>query len=183
MAGFTKKLIAGFAAASLALTAGVGIADAGSKKTKKAAQPEATQIVAAAIPDEVAQEVKARFKKLAPIVRNSHKVYEALGYDKDTQEICVAQGHVYVQELAKLSKHPDYSYAIANASMEDLEAITRFAYCILPEGKKAILNTCSTFGMALSGKLSGDVFDPRKMDIRPLEVRCPAPAKQAALTQ
>jgi hypothetical protein len=122
----------------------------------------------------IVNEATSRLKLLAPIIRNSPQEYARLGYDTGTQQTCAAQTRIYAEKMVAFAKSdPTYSYAIAKADMRDLENMTRFATCTLPGGLEAMLNVCSTEGLALTGKLTPGVFDPNKIDIRPQESRCP----------
>jgi len=146
---------------------------AGASVTSPAMAQQATPVATNTVPPEIAREVDARLKQLAPIIRNAEVDQERLGVPASARDTCAARSVLYARTLVGLKNHETYSYSIARASMDDLEAMTRFAACTLPGGLQAKLNVCSTSGMALSGKLSGDVFDPKMIDIRPLAVRCP----------
>lgn len=121
--------------------------------------------------------VNARLGELAPIIEGSVIEMRRRGVPEDERKACVAQSKMFVDAMLKLRTDPTYSEVIAKASMEDLQAMTRFATCTLPEGPAAKLNVCSTFGMLLSGKLASMAFDPKMIDIRPMHKRCPGPAQ------
>ena len=168
-----------------ALTAAsIGLAAAGIVGAPTAHAQQATPIATKAIPPEIAREVDARLKLLAPIIRTAEAQHERMGIPVAQRDKCAAQTILFGRTIMALKTDETYAQVIAKADMADLENMTRFATCTLPEGLAAKLNVCSTFGMLLSGRLEGPVFDPRKVDVRPLEVRCPSPpGRQAALQQ
>lgn len=179
------KRFAGRGARNMLAAAGLGLlAATAAVAPSYAQQASVTQIATAAVSPEVAREVNARLKLLAPIIRSSPQEYSRLGYDQKTQENCSAQTGQFTNAIVALKADPLYAQVIALADIRDLENMARFASCTLPGGLKAKLNVCSTSGMSLQGRLVvTDVFDPRKMDVRPLGVRCPpaAPGQQASL--
>lgn len=174
------KTRAALVASSVAL--GAIFLASGALTTSPALAQQAIPAATSPIPADIAVEVSTRLGRLAPILRNANSEMARLGVPEAARDTCAARGVLYARTLAGLRSDQTYSYAIARADMNDLENMTRFATCTLPGGTQAKLVVCSTFGMALSGKLSGIVFDPRSIDIRPLEVRCSGqPQRQAAL--
>lgn len=166
-----------------ALTAAsIGLAAVGIVGAPEAHAQQATPIATNAISPEIAREVDARLKLLAPIIRSAEAERERLRIPVAQRDDCAAQTILFGRTIMALKTDALYAQVLARADMHDLENMTRFATCTLPEGLNAKLNVCSTSGMSLQGKLSGTVFDPAKMDIRPLEVRCPSlPGRQATL--
>jgi len=169
-----------------ALTAAsIGLAAAGVVGAPTAHAQQATPIATRTIPPEIAREVDARLKLLAPIIRSAEAHHERLGIPVAQRDNCSAQTGLFVKTIMALKTDVDYAPALAKADMHDLENMTRFASCTLPEGLQAKLNVCSTFGNALAGHLIvSDIFPPKMLDTRPLAVRCPTPpGRQAALQQ
>lgn len=173
-----RKSRAALLAGSIAV--GAAFFAAGASVTSPAMAQQPTPIATNTVPPEIAQEVDARLKQLAPIIRNAEMERERLGIPLPARASCSAQTGLYVRTVMSLKGDETYSYALAKADMIDLEAMTKFASCTLPDGPQAKLNVCSTFGMALAGKLSGAVFDPKLIDVRPLTARCPAGRRQQA---
>lgn len=120
--------------------------------------------------------VNARLRELAPIIENASAEMTRLKVPEAKQNFCAAQAAVFAEAMVKLRKDPIYSEVIAKADMKDLETMARFATCTLPGGVTAKLNVCSPYGNALSVQLAVSVFDPKMIDLRPYEKRCPVPA-------
>lgn len=153
---------------------------AGTSVTSPAMAQQATPVATSTVPPEIAREVDARLKQLAPIIRGAEAEHERRGVPIATRDTCAARTVMYGRAMMSLKNHETYSYSIARATMADLEEMTKFATCTLPGGLQAKLNVCSTSGIALSGKLMGPVFDPKMIDDRPLAVRCPGGRQQHA---
>jgi len=176
MAGLRNKMFAGAAAAMMAISPAATFSTPAMAQQATKAATTSAQPAEQANPETI-KIVNARLKELVPIIKGAELEYERLKLPETVRNNCVAQTRVFTKAVVALKEDPTYSEVIARASMEDLQAMTRFATCTLPEGPAAKLNVCSTFGIALSGKLAGAVFDPKMIDIRPLSVRCPPPPK------
>ncbi len=170
-----------FAKSRAALMAATGaFLVAGATVTAPAVAQQPMPVATSPVPPDIAREVDARLKQLAPIIRGAEAEHERRGVPVATRDTCAARTVLYGRAMMSLKNDETYSYSIARATIADLEAMTRFATCTLPGGLQAKLNVCSTFGIALSGKLMGPVFDPRMIDDRPLAVRCPGGRQQQA---
>lgn len=173
-----------FAKSRAALIAATGaFLVAGATATAPAVAQQPTRTAAGAVPAEIAVEMNAKLRHIAPIIRNAEAEHQRMGLPVEQRDRCAAQSVMFARTLAGLKNDETYSYVIAKSDIRDLENMAKFASCTLPGGLPAKLNVCSTEGMLLSGKLSGAVFNPRMIDDRPLAVRCPggAPQRQASL--
>ncbi|MCW5735982.1 MAG: hypothetical protein KIS73_17775 [Enhydrobacter sp.] len=139
------------------VTVGALFLSAGASVTSPALAQQVTPVATGTVPPEIAREVDARLKQLAPIIRGAETERQRLGVPDASRDTCSARTGLYVKTVLALKNHETYSYSIARASMDDLEAMTRFAACTLPGGLQAKLNVCSISGIALSGKLMGPV--------------------------
>lgn len=170
MASVRENLIRMATAAAVAVTA------VGYTAPAMAQQISAPAAAAQQANPETVKIVNARLKELVPILKNAEAEQLKLGLSDAARNTCAAQTRIYTKATVALKDDPTYSEVIAKADMKDLETMTRFATCTLPGGVTAKLNVCSAYGIALSGKLSGPVFDPRMIDDRKLAERCPVPA-------
>ena len=170
MASVRENLIRMATATAVAVTA------AGYTAPAMAQQISAPAAAAQQANPETVKIVNARLRELAPIIEGAEAVREKLGVPEAKRNVCSAQTAVFADAMVKLRKDPIYSEVIAKADMKDLETMTRFATCTLPGGVTAKLSVCSFHGDILSVKLASMAFDPKMIDTRPMNLRCPVPA-------
>jgi hypothetical protein len=156
----------------IAAAAAVGAGGIASTTPAYAQEVKPTAAVALVDPA-IAREVDARLKALSPIIRGAEAERERLNVPVAARDMCSAQTGLYVKSMLEMKRDTVFSRLIASVEMVDLENMTKFATCTLPGGLEAKLNVCSSEGMLLTGALMGNTFDPKGLDARPHEVRCP----------